>query len=94
MSRGGGDNLIRTRATNYVFYLLIFYKYIHDYNKDINFLFYEVKNIEKNLLIIKEYNMNKFKEILLNLISRIRHENSLSNEFQAYLSNLTINFEK
>ena len=94
MSRGGGENLIRTRATNYVFYLLIFYKYIHDYNKEINFLFYEVKNIEKNLLIIKEYNMNKFKEILLNLISRIRHENSLSNEFQAYLSNLTINFEK
>ena len=94
MSRGGGENLIRTRATNYVFYLLIFYKYIHDYNKDINFLFYEMKNIEKNLLIIKEYNMNKFKQILLNLISQIQHENSVSDEFQAYLLNLTISFEK
>ena len=94
MSRGGGENLIRTRATNYVFYLLIFYKYIHDYNKDINFLFYEMKNIEKNLLIIKEYNMNKFKQILLNLISQIQHENSISDEFQAYLLNLTISFEK
>jgi len=94
MSRGGGENLIKTRATNYVFYLLIFYKYIHDYNKDINFLFYEMKNIEKNLLIIKEYNMNKFKQILLNLISQIQHENSASDEFQAYLLNLIFSLFK
>ena len=93
MSRGGGINLIKTRAKNYVFYLLLFYKYMHEYNKDINFLFYEMKNIEKHLLIIKEYNMYKFKAILLNLISRIHHENSLSDEFQAYLRNLTLTFK-
>ena len=93
MSRGGGKTLIKTRARNYVFYLLLFYKYIHDYNKDINFLFYEMKNIENSLLIIKEYNMNKFKEILLNLISRIQNENSLSDEFQAYLLNLISTFK-
>ena len=93
MSRGGGKTLIKTRARNYVFYLLLFYKYIHDYNKDINFLFYEMKNIENVLLIIKEYNMNKFKDILLNLISLIQQENSLSDKFQSFLRNLTITFE-
>ena len=93
MSRGGGENLIKTRAKNYVLYVLLFYKYMHDYNKDINFLFYEMKNIEHNLLLIKEYNMTKFKEILQNLISRIQNENSLSDEFQSYLRNLTLTFE-
>jgi len=93
MSRGGGKKLIKTRSKNFVFYLLLFYKYIHDYNKDINFLFYEMKNIESVLLIIKEYNMNKFKDILLNLISLIQQENSLSDKFQSYLRNLTITFE-
>ena len=92
MSRGGGENLIIIRAKNYVFYLILFYKYIHDYNKDIYFLFYEMKNLEKNLLIIKEYNIDKFKDILLNLFAQIQHENILSDEFQKYLRNLSIIF--
>ena len=92
MSRGGGENLIIIRAKNYVFYFILFYKYIHDYNKDINFLFYEMKNLEKNLLIIKEYNIDKFKDILLNLFIQIQRENTLSDEFQKYLQNLSIIF--
>ena len=93
MSRGGDEDLIKTRAKNYVSYFILFYNYLHDYNKDINYLFYEMKNLEKNLLVIIEYNLNKFKEILHILILRIQHENSLSNEFQAYLQNLSIIFK-
>ena len=93
MSRGGDEDLIKTRAKNYVSYFLLFYNYLHDYNKDINYLYYEMKNLEKNLLVIIEYNLNKFKEILYILILRIQHENSLSNEFQAYLQNLSIIFK-
>ena len=93
MSRGGDEDLIKTRAKNYVSYFLLFYNYLHDYNKDINYLYYEMKNLEKNLLVIIEYNLNKFKEILHILILRIQHENSLSNEFQAYLQNLSIIFK-
>ena len=93
MSRGGGKTLIETRAKNYVFYFIIFYKYIHDYNKDINFLLYEMKNLENKLLLIKEYNITKFKGILLNLISEIQREFSLSDEFKAYLQNLSLIFE-
>lgn len=93
MSRGGGINLITTRTKNYVYYFLFFYKYIHEYNKDINYLFYELKNLEKKLLLIKEYNIDKFKGVLLNLISRIECENSLSDEFREYLHNLSITFQ-
>ena len=93
MSRGGDEDLIKTRAKNYVSYFILFYNYLHDYNKDINYLFYEMKNLEKNLLVIIEYNLNKFKEILYILILRIQHENSLLNEFQAYLQNLSIIFK-
>ena len=93
MSRGGGKDLITTRAKNYVFYFILFYKYIHDFNKDINYLFYEMKNLEKNLLIIKEYNIDIFKDIILNLISQIQRKNSLSDEFGKYLQNLSIIFQ-
>ena len=93
MSRGGGKDLITTRAKNYVFYFVFFCKYIHDSNKDINYLFYEMKNLEKNLLIIKEYKMDIFKDIILNLISKIQRENPLSDEFGKYLLNFSIIFQ-
>ena len=51
MSRGGGEELEQIRAINFLFYFNIFYKYIKDYNKDINILFYEMKNLEIKILI-------------------------------------------
>ena len=40
MSRGGGEELEKIRAINFLFYFNLFYKYLKDYKKDINNLYY------------------------------------------------------
>jgi len=91
MSRGGGDELKIIRAKNFLSYFKIFYRYIKDYNKDINILFYEMKNLENKILVVKENNMtmNKYRKVLVRLIDKIQKESNLSKEFESYLQNLS-----
>ena len=89
MSRGGGRKLKNLRAKNYIFYFKLFYKYIKDYNKDINILYYEMKDLEHILLKIKNYNITKYLRIHLNLLKKILKENILSTQFKNYLQNIS-----
>ena len=75
MSRGGGKKLKKIRAKNYFHYFNLFYKYIKDYNKDINILFYEMKNLERFILLMKETNLTKYIKFHLKLIQKIITEN-------------------
>ena len=95
MSRGGGDELKEIRAKNYVSYLQIFYKYIKDFNKDLDYLFQEMKDIYtySKLLIIKENNMREYISIILVFLGRIVKHNNISEEFESFIKNLTIYFE-
>ena len=58
MSRGGNDELKQIRAKNFICYFQKFFKYIKDYKKDINILYYEMKNLNRKVFIIKRNNMN------------------------------------
>ena len=91
MSRGGGRKLKNIRAKNYIFYFKIFYKYIKDFEKDINILYYEMKDLEHFVKKIKDYNMTKYIGIQRNFIKKILKENILSVEFKSYLQNF-LNF--
>ena len=94
MSRGGNDQLKEIRAKNYIHYLKQFYKCIKDYNKDINYLFHEMKDVVSNkLLIIKDNNMLNEIKILCFLIDEILKENKLSNQFVNFLLNLSTYFK-
>ena len=88
MSRGGGVELEQIRAINFLFYFKIFYKYIKDYNKDINILFYEMKNLEIKILTIKNNNMTQYLPILQKFINQILQEKNISKEFEVFLQNL------
>lgn len=93
MSRGGGKRLKKLRAKNYFHYFNLFYKYIKDYNKDINILFYEMKNLERFILLIKETNLTKYIKFQLKLIQKITTENIISNDFENYLTNISLYFK-
>ena len=88
MSRGGGKKLKKIRAKNYFHYFNLFYKYIKDYNKDINILFYEMKNLERFILLMKETNLTKYIKFHLKLIQKIITENIISHDFERYLTNI------
>ena len=77
------------RAKNYILYFKLFYKYIKDYNKDINILYYEMRDLEYIILKLKNYNITKYLRIHLNLLKKILKENILSTQFKNYLQNIS-----
>ena len=89
MSRGGGKTLKKLRVKNYLYYFQLFYKYIMDYNKDINILYYEMQNLERFIITSKQTNMTKYIQHQIKLIDKIINENILSNDFEIYLKNLS-----
>ena len=93
MSNGdGGIKLKRTRSINYFLYFNVFYKYIKEFNKDRNFLFYEMKYLNNFLLNIKDYNITKYMKKEIDFINGIIADNYLSEDFKKYLKDLQYYF--
>jgi teichuronic acid biosynthesis glycosyltransferase TuaG len=76
------------RAMNHVLYFKLFYKYIQDYNKDLNFLFYEMKSLNDFILDLKESKMIYYKQIQISFIHEILKKKDLSIDFKSYLENM------
>ena len=89
ISKSGNKRLKKIRPMNYILYFKFLYKYIKDYNKDRNILYYALKDIEHFIIKIKEYNMTRYIRIQLNLIKKILKENQLSIQFEHYLHNIS-----
>ena len=93
MSRGGSDELKQIRSKNFICYFQKFFKYIKDYKKDINILFYEMKNLNRKLSIIKRNNMIECKSFIIDLFKNILGEKNVSIKFQIYLQKLSFYYE-
>ena len=86
MSRGdGGNQLKQIRTMNYFFYFKLFYRYIKEFHKDLNFLFYEMKSLEGFILDIKDCNEAHYIKDQILLIEQILKEKLLSIDFRSYL---------
>ena len=95
MSRGeGGERLKHIRSINHLYYFRLFYKYIKEFNKERNFLFYEMKDLNHFILNIKETNDQKYILMLSKLITRILEDKSISVEFKEYLDNIALYYKK
>ena len=93
MSRGdGGAKLKEIRAMNHLFYFKIFYKYVLEYNKDRNFLFYEMKDLHRFFIDIKDLNMTKYIPATKKFINKISEDKRISDEFKDYLEKLILYF--
>ena len=88
----GSRKLKEIRAMNYLLYFKLFYKYIRDYNKDINFLFYEMNSLNEFILELKESKMIHYKQIQVSLIRKILNEKNISIYFKSYLENMLMYF--
>ena len=89
MSNGdAGINLKNIRSTNYLFYFKIFYKCIKKFNKDRNYLFYEMKNLNNFLLDIKDNNLTNYIKKTINFLNELIIDKYLSEDFKKYLINM------
>ena len=93
MSHSRSDELKEIRAKNFICYFQKFFKYIKDYKKDINILYNEMKNLNRQLLIIKRNNLTESKSVLLDLLNNILHEKNISIQFQIYLQQLSFYYK-
>ena len=60
---------------NYLLYLKLLYQYVIDFNKDINFFFYEFQLFSIYLERLKDLNIKKYNPILINFCQELRKRN-------------------
>ena len=81
------------KIMNYLYFLKLFYKYIKDYNKDRNFLFYEMRNLHDSVLELSDKNMIHYIPKEISLLNQILEDKKIANDFETYLKNLKLYFE-
>ena len=92
MSRGdGGIKLKKIRTINHFQYFFLFYKYLKDYNKDRNFLMYEMKDLNHYILFIKDLNIREYIFKELEFLKDLLNDTNVKSDFRNYI-NKTINY--
>ena len=92
MSRGdGGEKLMEIRALNHLSYFKLFYKYLKEYNKDRNYLYYEMKDLHRFILYMKKTKL-KYQMNQINFIQQIMKDKNITNEYKDYLYNILLFF--
>ncbi len=81
------------KIMNYLHFLKLFYKYIKDYNKDRNFLFYEMRNLHDSVLELSDKYMIHYIPKEISLLNQILEDKKIANDFETYLKNLKLYFE-
>ena len=89
MSRGdGGIELSIIRSINHLLYFKIFLKYLKEFNKDRNFLFYELKELGYKLFTFKDFNVTKYKPQVVDFYNEIIVDSNATNDFKKFASDL------
>ena len=72
---------------NYLLFFNFFYNYLKDFKKDLNILFYELKNNYIHLFIFKKQNETKYIKKTINFLSNVIKEN-ISLDFKNFIKDL------
>ena len=72
---------------NFLLYFKFFYKYIINYNKDINFFFYEFKAFSVYLLKLKDLNASEYIPIVIKFFEEINRRN-IPETFKTFINKL------
>lgn len=95
MSRGnGGVELKKIRTINHYQYFYIFYKYLKDFNKDRNFLMYEMKDLNHYVLFIKDLNMREYIIKEIKFLNDLLNDRKVKTEFRSYIKKTLKYFER
>jgi glycosyltransferase involved in cell wall biosynthesis len=86
-------NLEKIKSMNLILYINMLYKYISEYNKDRNFLYFEMKYLNYLILEIKDKNLTQIITNAIELIERILKDKILSKDFGIFLDNLLTYFK-
>ena len=95
MSRGeGGMKLKRVRTINHFHYFYLLYKYVKDFNKDRNFLMYEMKDLNHYILFIKDLNIIKYINKEIEFLQGLLEDEQVKKQFRKYIKKLLAYFKR
>ena len=73
------------RGINYYLYFYHFYKYLKDFKKDRNFLFYEMRSLSGAMNDIKNKNVKEFMPKVIEFINEMLNDKDISSDFKIFL---------
>ena len=73
------------RAINFYLYFYYFYKYIKDFNKDRNYLFYEMQSLSDSMKSIKSKNATKFIPKVIEFLNELLNDKNINSDFKVFL---------
>ena len=86
MSRDeGGIELKKIRTINHYQYFFILYKYIKDFNKDRNFLMYEMKDLNQYVRFIKDLDIKEYIPKEIEFLNNLLEDPKVNNDFRNYI---------
>ena len=68
-------------------YFQLLFRYIKDFNKDRNYLFYELQSCGFELIKLKKYNNQYFLKNASIMLKEIINDNKSSTEFKKFIKN-------
>ena len=87
MSRGeGGMKLKKIRTINHYQYFSLFYKYLQDFQKDRNFLMYEMKDLNHYILFIQDLNLKEYIIKQIQFLKILLKDKNIEKEFRNYIT--------
>jgi len=87
MSRGeGGIELKKIRTINHYQYFFILYKYIKDFDKDRNFLMYEMKDLNHYVRFIKDLDIKEYIPKEIEFLNNLLEDPKVNYDFRNYIN--------
>ena len=79
-------------SKNIILYFKLLYKYINFFNKDINYFFYDIRNLINYLQKLRGFNSTYFINETKNLFNYIKKHQNISNDYKEYIDNFSYGF--
>ena len=89
MSRGNnGKKHELLVSNNYLLYFKLFYKYLKDFRKDLNYLYYDMKVFSSYLINFKKFKVNIYINNTISFLNEILNNTNISKDFEEYIKKI------
>ena len=87
------NNHLKLITINYLMYYKLFYRYIKDFNKNLDYLYYDLSCFISNLLKLKELNIVEYIPDALKFFNSIINNKKCSKDFKNFINKLILYFK-
>ena len=87
------NNHLKTICMNYLLYFRLFYRYIKDFNKDLNYFYYDLAFFSPYLFTIKELNISEYIPKAKEFVNNIIINKNIPKKFNSFINKLIFYFK-